>query len=216
MQGRRNTPMLSRFRSLLTTALSLTLLMFGVTTPGRAQSFNRYRPVTIKSCPVADSLLGPKGGDGRGEVTGRYDRDDDVSSLIGGSAFPKWSRVPLEARVTFYGRGPYPVPDPQMVIYLSGKDAYPYVDGAEPPAAIARLDDSVTLGPFTVVAGTYEGARSHALIPLSFRLAHADFLQLVKAEKIELLLGEHHFPLDPPARATLRGLYRVAACVTLD
>jgi len=207
--------MLSLFRWLPTTGLLLTLLMLSVATPGKAQSFNRYRPVTIKSCPLADSLLGPKGADGRGEVTGRYDRDDDVSTLLGGGVFPRQSRVPLEARVTFYGRGPYPVPDPQMVIYLSGEDAYPYVDGVEPPAAIVRLDDSVTLGPFTVVAGSYEGPRSHAIIPLSFRLVHADFLRLVQAETIELLLGDHHFALDPPARATLRGLYRVAACVTL-
>jgi len=207
--------MLSLFRWLPTTGLLLTLLTLSVATSGRAQSFNRYRPVTIKSCPLADSLLGPKGADDRGEVTGRYDRDDDVSTLLGGGVFPRQSRVPLEARVTFYGRGPYPVPDPQMVIYLSGEDAYPYVDGVEPPAAIVRLDDSVTLGPFTVVAGSYEGPRSHAIIPLSFRLVHADFLRLVQAETIELLLGDHHFALDPPARATLRGLYRVAACVTL-
>ena len=204
-----------RKRNFFASLLFGPVLLFFMATPGKAQSFNRYHPVTIKSCPVADSLLGPKGADGRGEVIGRYDRDDDVSTLVGGNAIPKRSRVPFEARVTFYGRGPYPVPDPQMDIYLSGEDAYPYVDGAEPPAAIVRLDDSVTLGPFTVVAGTYEGPRSHAIVPLSFRLVHADFLRLVQAEKIELSLGEHHFPLDPPARATLRGLYRVAACVTL-
>ena len=194
--------MLSLFRWLPTTGLSLTLLTLGVATPGKAQSFNRYHPVTIKSCPVADSLLGPKGADGRGEVIGRYDRDDDVSTLVGGNAIPKRSRVPFEARVTFFGRGPYPVPDPQMDIYLSGEDAYPYVDGAEPPAAIVRLDDSVTLGPFTVVAGTYEGPRSHAIVPLSFRLVHADFLRLVQAETIERSNKTTHrsgqFP--PPAR----------------
>ncbi len=183
--------------------------------PGAVCAQSPYRPVRIPSCPLADSLLGPKGGDGRGDLRGFYSETEDVGRLVAGGPFSPLSRSGLQADVTFFGRGPYPSPDPTVTIFLRAPEAFPYLDGARASPAHVRLDDSITLGPYPVTIGSYVGPRDHVVLPLSIHLAHGDFLRTVQARRIAIVVDDRVRQLDDGARRSLRALYRTSVCQSL-
>jgi hypothetical protein len=204
-----------RYQSRLV-ALAVTLGVIYLPANANSQAvIGIHNVVRVRSCPAADSVLGPIEGDSRGEVRATYAPDQGASWVLAGP-MPGWSTSSdMSASVRVAGHGPMAEPSVLLVYFLLGREATAYYDGAAVTPLRLVLDDSLPVEPDSVIQGSYSGARAFAKVPLSLRLSHAQFLQVLQAHSLELQIAATRHRLSRSTRTNLRALYRVVVCDTI-
>ena len=174
-----------------------------------------FRTVTVRTCPSADSVLGPMKDDWDAQVFGYYDPQGDSTSLWSGSMLmtedQEWW---VSAGWRFSGKAPRDYPRPVLGVMVRGKRWHQALDAGTPPPISLVLDDSILIAFPPPLRGTYQGPEraDRVIIPLSVNLTDLQFLGVTRARKVAVRVGPSELVLGRQDRHDLRGLYRVAAC----
>lgn len=170
-----------------------------------------YRPVGVRSCPYADSLLGPLGDDVRGAVRGFYHEERDTSYFVTGVGGVKPPDITSSAKLA--GRGPDRDPAIQLTAFLRDRDARTLAEASRngPVQVTFVLDDSVTVYPASTALGRLEGDAKVMTLPASARLAGDELRKVARARRILMKAGPAAV-LFSDERRELRALIRVAVC----
>ena len=168
-----------------------------------------YRPVKVRSCPYADSLLGPIRDDYRSEVQGLYHKERDSTYLLAGS---EGSRPPkLNVSIKLQGKRPTRDPAAQLVVYMREGDARA-VSSTDSLAVTVAVNDTTTVSPAATAKGTFVGPERAMVIPVSALILSDDLLTLTQARKIVVNAGPVAVPLSGDERRSIRAILRVAIC----
>jgi hypothetical protein len=178
--------------------------------PAAAQHPTRWAKVT--SCPAADSLIGPLRGDWAARVHGFHDAAGDSTMLWSGTPFiyegDEWW---VNLLVRHRGVVPTGALRPALLVAFRSRPWAARL-GTDPPPHIALvLDDSIQIAFAPPLRGQYYG-EGDPVIPLSVNLTELQFVGLVRARRVRLLVGPVILALSADDRRDLRGLFRLAWC----
>jgi len=171
----------------------------------QGQRIARPIKVPVRSCPAADSLLGPPDGEPHSLRGDAFPNRDTVFAYAGESL-----RDGVEASVRVNRTAGTDAPEAQLYFHVSGTAARGLLADSEAPRVTLVLDDS-----------TFDLGRAHPGVVLgSLERAGAGFdawvgpfmfLKLAQARQVGLRLGAVHLSATNLAR-NVRPLYRVALC----
>lgn len=176
----------------------------------QAQS-SPYRSMRVRSCPYADSLLGPIRDDFRGAVRGFYHRERDTTYLVT-DAGGKRPNVTSSAR--YAGAAPTRGVAIQLTAFLRGPEAQQVLAASKngPVDVTLALDDSMTIVPASTALGTYAGPIEMISLPASALLEGVELLKVANARSIVVRAGQAFVRLSNDERRELRAIVRVASC----
>ncbi|MGH7677372.1 MAG: hypothetical protein ACRENU_02825 [Gemmatimonadaceae bacterium] len=169
-----------------------------------------YRPVRVRSCPYADSLLGPIRDDYRSEVQGLFYKERDSTYLLAGTEVGRPPRVNISIKL--HGERPTRDPAAQLVVYLRDRDARTISEATDSLVVAIVLDDSVSVQPAVAARGTYEGPPRMMVVPVSALIRADDLLSVTQAKRVVVKAGPVTVPLSSDERRSVRALLRVAIC----
>ena len=203
-------------RSLVLTAAALSVFTYRA-----ASQQTTSRLLEVKTCQTADSLLGKLGEDRGGKVQGFYDQARDETWLIAGRVGEaSESRSYFRTQIAFFGTGPLRVSDTlawaaaktSIVLFILGQVGRDILNaGSLPPTAIL-LEKSDTLSLQPPQLARYTGPPERALAAIHFDLRYQELLELVRARRIEVQVGNERYEMTPNDRLDIRGLFRIAIC----
>jgi len=167
--------------------------------------------VDVRSCPAADSVLGPAADDTKGRVRGLYGPESDSTFLVTGLEHTL-GRVSFSTK--FQGARPTREPTATLIVMFRGNDARTVKESPTTPRVTLLLDDSVTIQPAPVLKGQLVGPQTLTLMPLSALVLPAEWVRLAQASEITVHVDNIVMRLTGDERRDLRALYRVAVCPT--
>ena len=188
----------------------VTLLGLLVSSVAQAQ-IAPYRSVRVRSCPYADTLLGPMKDDFRGSVRGFYHKERDSTYYVTGE---EGKRPSVTSSLKHAGKGPVRDLAIQMAVFLRGGQAQLVSAASEkgPVDVTFLVDDSVTVAPASTALGRFEGPKEMITLPASALLEGADLLTVARAQRIVMNAGPLPVKITNDERRDLRALVRVAVC----
>lgn len=169
-----------------------------------------YKTAKVRSCPYADSLLGPMKDDSRGKVRVFHHKEKDSTFLVTGAG-----DVPMVFLVSMKMAGQRPTRDPdvQVTLYLRGKPEEIRSAVTDPPVVTLVLDDSLVIEPTEVGLGRWEGPKEMPVtLPISALLPVDDITRVATARKIAFRTGPLTLAMSTSERRELRAAIRVAVC----
>ena len=171
---------------------------------------SRYSAIRVRSCPLADKLLGPLRDDAQGAVRGYYDSERDTSYFETGIA---GRRPEVTSSTKFTGRGPVREPVIRIVGIVRGDQAEKLAEESRggPVRLTFVLDDSVTIYPASWAAGRLEGEANARELRISALLKGEDLIKVAAAQIIVMRVGLAGLQLSYE-RNELRALIRVVVC----
>ena len=186
------------------------VLGFLATSGLRAQN-SPYRPMRVRSCPSADSLLGPIKDDHRGEVRGFYHQERDTTYLV---TAKDGKRPSVTHSTKFAGRTPPGAVAIQLAAFFRGPAAEELFAASKngPVDVTLLLDDSIAIAPASTALGTYAGPMRMITLPASALLEGDDLLKVAAARSVVVKAGPASVKLTNDERRELRAIIRVAAC----
>ena len=186
--------------------LALALAAVLCTSAAEAQP-SPYRAIKVRSCPSADSLLGPLRDDYRGVVRGFYHKERDTTYLVSGAGKPR-----VSISIKFAGHGPTRDPEAQVAAFFRGGEASLVEATRDSLAVTLVLDDSATIQPAAVAMGTFVGPKEMIVIPVSALLPIDDLVKAARARQIRFDARVVSKPFAQSDRQELRAILRVAVC----
>jgi hypothetical protein len=169
-----------------------------------------YRSLDVRSCPFADSLLGPLADDSKGNVRGRYLSERDSTYL---TTTRERGRLRVFFGIKFVGPRPTRSPAAQLNIMFRGADGRKLAALPATPSVVIILDGSATLELTSVVKGTFVGPEyAPVTLPVSALIPSDDLVRVAQAAKIAVRVGSADVTLSRAERRDLRGLVRVSVC----
>jgi hypothetical protein len=172
---------------------------------------NPYREMNVRSCPYADSLLGPIKDDHRGDVRGFYHTERDTTYLVtwsGGKLPNVTSSTKFAGKVSPRGIAI------QLSAYVRGPEGERLYAAAKtgPVDVTLVADDSITVAPATTALGTYVGPMRMISLPVSALLEGDELLKVANARHVVVKAGPASVKLSNDDRRELRAIIRVVAC----
>jgi hypothetical protein len=196
------------------------LFLFIVTLPTKAQV--PKRPLQVVSCAEADTLLGSMGDDRRGRVRGFYSPDRDETFLTVGSV-TQAARAShyFGATIRYFGANALTARDSVawgaamkgVALFLRGPAGLAFQEsGSSSSAAVLFADDSVVDITGSPTLGQYRGPPEMAVVPVSYLLPYRSLLQVARADRVEVRLGDKRYEMSKNDRRNLRAMLRIALC----
>lgn len=170
-----------------------------------------YRSLRVRSCPYADSLLGPITDDFRGAVRGFYHKERDTTYLVT-DAGGKRPNITSSAR--FAGTAPARGVAIQLTAFLRGPEAQHVAAASRngPVDVTLVLDDSMAVVPASTALGTYAGPVEMISLPASALLEGEELRKVANARTIVVKAGQASVRFTNDERRELRAIVRVASC----
>lgn len=175
----------------------------------------RGRPMSIqvRSCPVADSLLGPMRKTGSVWATFRPGVDSGELNTAGSEilAHP----VTFSASLPHTSRNPTPYPAPVLNFVIHEQPLATAILGGHTPALALLLDDSTRIDLGAPFVGQFRGPAAVAAAPLTVTSLPAWALTLARAGRAWLVVDSAKLRIEPPDLGDYQALYRAAVCDTI-
>ena len=168
-----------------------------------------YRSVRVRSCPYADSLLGPLRDDYRGQVRAFYHKERDSTYLLSGGEAEK-PRITISIKLA--GQRPARAPVAQVAAFLRGAEASLVETTRDALEVTLVLDDTVTVQPEAAALGTFIGPKEMIVLPVSALLPMDDLLRAARAQRIAVNAKVATIAFTPTERQELRAIIRTAVC----
>lgn len=181
-------------------------LVLAIAVVPRTAVAQQLRPVKVRSCAAADSLLGAPNDDAKGTVRGFYKADRDSTKLF-------TSDVPspgIAYSARFSGARALEPFAGQLTLLLRGVRPDTSLSPGAMPAVTAILDDSVRLELSPTQVGQYP--KRSPVIPVSAFVSPDNLLAIARARVTYFVVDT--IALIPTAgnRRDLRAMYHVALC----
>lgn len=162
----------------------------------------------VRSCDLADSLLGPMAG--KGKVL--------VWHLLGSDSFELFMQKSyrLMAKLERSGRAPQTYPAPVFTFGIDG-DFGRQLLAARPkrPVIDVILDDTLRLSLGTGDVGNYTGPVRRTVAPVGLRVSPMAAVQIARAKAMSVSIDSVVRRIDPSEIRYVELLYRFATCDSL-
>jgi len=172
-----------------------------------------FRPVPVRSCPDADSLLGPPGDDAQVTVQGFYDMERNTSYFVAGNIGDP-QNMSLRVSTKFAGMGPARGPGIQISVFLIGRDNRVVAELSKngPVRTVFILNDSVTIYPRSTGPERFESGATTLTPSAGAVFEIADLLKVLAAAKAHVRVGPFAYQFGDILRREIRAMIRVAVC----
>jgi hypothetical protein len=182
------------------------------------------QPLRVESCPAADSVLGPLGGDRGANVRGYYSTERAGTALRTGTVDLGSAGHFFTVDVEYPGRGPLDVRNARsssavsmmLQLYVRGGEARRLLETRPLPPIAITVDDSVPVRTGTPRVGTYTGPPQATTVPITFDLRYDDLLELIHARNVVVSVGDRRYRMSDRQKRDARGLLHVALCTRLE
>jgi hypothetical protein len=164
------------------------------------------------------------GSDRQGEVRGFYSPErDDTFLTVGhaGQAIATGSPYFFGGTIWYLGAAPLHAGDSvawgaaqtSVTLALRGRAALALQEAAStPPSSTLLADDTVVVFKEPPKVGQYHGPPEMAMVPIVFPLRYHTLVQLARATRVQVRLGDTRYVMSANERRDLRAMLRVALC----
>jgi hypothetical protein len=179
------------------------------------------RALKVVSCADADSLLGPLGNDRRATVRGAYFTDRDETFLTVGSVAQTMGLGHyFGGTVQYFGADPLSAGDTlgwgtataSVALFIRGRPGLAVQAAGSPPPAPSLFADDSALVARSPKIGEYRGPPEMAVVPLNYPLSYGSLVQLARADRVEVRLGDKRYEMSSHDRRHFRAMLRIALC----
>lgn len=180
----------------------------------RAQT-PRWRQVSVSvtTCSMADSLLGPLIGKPHRIPALQAPDSAPLILIVSSEQVNQGLREPSLRLTVHASSQPQPTPPfGELSFLVTGEAARRLLATREAPPLSLELADSIVITPSPVSLGTYDGPPSFATAPVGAHLAANSLLAVVRSDSLVARLGLLSLRPSPSFREKARAAYRIATC----
>ena len=169
-----------------------------------------YRPMKVRSCAFADSLLGPMRDDSKADIQGFHHEERDSTYLL--ATTKRKNRLHLNVSIKLPGKRPTREPAAQIATFLRDDDGRVIQASQDEPIVTLVVDDSVKIQPAAAAKGTFVGPANKVLLPVSALVLADDLLRIALAHNVVMNVNAITIPFSDDERRAVRAAVRVAVC----